>query len=189
MELLQWLDRQDRALFLFLNGLHADWADPVWVFITEPKTWFPTYGLLLVYILRKQGWKTGALTVLYLAIAVVLADQSSTSFAKPFFERLRPCQAGALGEQVHRLVGCSQYGFYSGHAATSFALATGLYLVFGKRWKWAFAWAAVVAYSRVYVGVHYPGDLLAGGLAGAGLAWLCFQVYRPIKPPAPRSGS
>lgn len=176
------LNRLDTDLFLWLNGRYASWLDPIMVFATERNTWFPFYALLigwLIYQYRKQAlWM-----ILTLAAAVAISDQTASALLKPLTLRLRPCHEPTLQTLIHPVLECGgQYGFASSHAANTFALATGLWLLVGKQhpWvKWLYLWAILVAYSRIYVGAHYPLDILAGAGIGVLAAQLCVWVlYR-----------
>ncbi|MFW5656681.1 MAG: phosphatase PAP2 family protein [Bacteroidota bacterium] len=178
METLISLDTQ---LFLFLNGLHSPFWDTVMWHISGKWEWVPLYALMLAWMVRRFGVKA-IWIVLGAALVVTLADQSSVKLFKNVFERLRPCHNPALDEFVHRVNNkCGgKYGFVSSHAANSFAIAMYTLLVFKNRaYTWfILLWAAIVSYSRIYLGVHYPGDILGGALLGIFLGWL---VYRPVK--------
>jgi undecaprenyl-diphosphatase len=178
--MLQILNELDQQLFLYLNGLHTEWLDTLMYWVTYKYTWFPFYFLLILLAVWKFGWK-GLLMMATVAISVGLADQVTSAFMKPFFGRLRPCYAPALEGLVHMVSGCGgRYGFASSHASTTFALASALWYLYRGWSRWfviAFVWSSVVAYSRVYVGVHYPGDILAGALIGFVLGWICSMLH------------
>jgi undecaprenyl-diphosphatase len=176
--MIETLNDLDTRLFLFLNHLNAAWLDPVMVFFTERNTWIPFYVLLVGWLIYRFGWKHGGIMVLVLAVAVALSDQTASAFLKPLTHRLRPCHEPTLQTLIHPVLPCGgQFGFASSHAANSFALVTGLWLLLGKQFgwlRWLFLWAALVAYSRIYVGAHYPLDVLAG--AGIGVLWASLVV-------------
>jgi undecaprenyl-diphosphatase len=181
--MLQTLIELDQQLFLLLNGLHAPWWDAFMAFVTAKAPWIPLYALITGYLFYLFHWK-GIIPVAALASGVVLADRFASGFCKPFFARPRPCYEPELEGLVHVVTGCGgQYGFISSHAATTFALAAGLFYLLRNRhaWIWVmFLWSSLVTYSRIAVGVHYPGDLLFGAAAGFFFGWLCFLVMNKL---------
>lgn len=178
------LNRLDINLFLWLNGHYSSWADPIMVWVTERNTWLPFYLLLvswLIYHYRKRALGIG----ITLILAVALADQLTSSFLKPLTHRLRPCHDPVVQGLIHPVMECGgRYGFASSHAATSFALAMALWLTVGDRFpavKWVFLWAALLSYSRIYVGAHYPLDILAGTGIGLAMAWISYWFYHRLQ--------
>ena len=172
----------DTDLFLFLNGLHADWLDPVMTFISGKLTWTPFY-LILLYLVIKNYKKQSVLIILGIILLIVCSDQVSSGIFKPLFERPRPCHNEAIKDLVYLPDGhCGgAYGFISSHACNVFALAvfmTNILKRYYRKIGWVmFVWAPLVAYSRIYMGVHYPGDVIVGAAVGAIIGWLMFKVY------------
>ncbi len=139
------------------------------IFLTTQETWYPFYALILGYLAYFQ--RKGFLLTLVLIVALItLADQSSSGFLKPTVKRLRPCHDPELKEQIHSPDGCGgTYGFTSSHASNHFAVAFFLFPLFRNRFHWSwvlFPWAGIIAYSRIYLGVHFFGDVLFGSLIG-----------------------
>lgn len=176
--MLEFLDQIDKQGFLYLNGRHSGTSDRIWQTITEIPTWIPLYVILLFFMIRIFR-KDSPYLIGGLLLVILCSDQFTSSFMKPFFERLRPCYNPAIAHLVHVVKGCGgQYGFASGHAANSFGIAMFTWLTFRSYWRgtWMmFIWAFFVALSRVMVGVHYPGDILVGGLVGGLVGWIIFK--------------
>jgi undecaprenyl-diphosphatase len=181
--MIETLNQLDTNLFLFLNGLHAAWLDPVMVFISGKLTWLPFYLVLIAFIIRQYRWQS-VMVLLFVALLITLSDQLSVRAFKFVFERPRPCHEPDLQPLIHLVNGnCGgAYGFVSSHAANSFAMAGFVWFLlqssFSKIGWVLFPWALLVGYSRIYLGVHYPGDVLVGALLGLVVAWVVAQTYR-----------
>lgn len=175
----------DSRLFLWLNGLHTGWLDTVMVSITQMWPWIPIY-ILLLYLVFKQYGKRGWWFLLAVGVVILCSDQLSAHVCKPLFHRLRPCFNPELEGLVHLPKGLpgGQYGFVSSHAANTFAVATFLTAALRKSYKsigwWLYAWALVSSYSRIYIGVHYPGDIVAGAVLGALIGWIIWKLLELI---------
>ncbi|WP_154857059.1 phosphatase PAP2 family protein [Cyclobacterium xiamenense] len=173
--MIHLIQQWDEAFFLFLNGQHAPWLDPIMLALTGKYIWVPLYLYLLYLIIRRYP-KEWVGYVVGLILTVVLADQLTSGIMKPFFERLRPCHDPRWDELIRNYAGCGgRYGFASSHAANTFALASFMQQVGKKRMRgmgWLFGWAALVSYTRIYLGVHYPLDVLVGAAVGVLVAWL-----------------
>ncbi len=181
--MLDWLDQIDKQIFLFLNAFNSPFSDQLWYLITNIPSWIPFYMLLLFFVI-KVFKKDSIYLIGGILLVILCSDQFTSSFMKPFFGRLRPCHDDEIGQLVHIVKKCGgQFGFASGHSANSFGLAMFIWMVFRHYWKWVwliFVWAFAVAFSRIMVGVHYPGDIIAGGLVGILFGWLLFKITEEV---------
>ncbi len=175
--LIQW----DINLFLFLNSFHSPVWDKIMWFVSDKESWYPLYALIVIYIFRKQKW-WGFVPFLFMILLIVIADQSSVHLFKEVFERLRPCHNPDIKDLVHTVNGrCgAKYGFVSSHATNTFAFATFTSFFFRHHTYSAliFFWAIVVSYSRIYLGVHFPGDIIGGAILGFLCAYVLFLIYK-----------
>ena len=187
--MLDQLINADIQLFTFLNSLHASWLDPIMWWISARTPWIPFYVFLIVMMILRLKWKRGLIAIVSIVLVVIIADRFTSGFMKPYFERPRPSHEKRIRDKVHVLKDRNDheyrggaYGFASSHSANAFGMAMFMFLLFRGRWRWMFVWAFVVAYSRIYLGVHYPGDILVGGLVGILAAWGVFKGYQLISP-------
>ncbi|HEY9117966.1 MAG TPA: phosphatase PAP2 family protein [Roseivirga sp.] len=181
--MIDQLEIWDKALFKFLNGLHNSFFDFLMPGISNKYIWIPLYLLILYYLIRRSGFKT-LYIIIGIGLLIFLSDQSASGILKPWVERLRPCYDPTLEGQVHLLKGCGgKYGFASSHASNSFAVAMFAWLMLKDHIKFIwllFPWAILVAYSRVYIGVHFPGDIMVGAILGILSAYLVAYFIRII---------
>ncbi|MEG0796036.1 MAG: phosphatase PAP2 family protein [Odoribacter sp.] len=181
--MLDTLQQLDQQLFLFLNGLHAPYWDH-FMWITSAKwTWIPMYATLLYILYKNFNLRVTIFTVIAFALVITYADQICSTLIRPCVERMRPSNLNnPLSEFVHIVNDKrgGRYGFPSCHSANSFALAFLIMLLFKQKWLTLFImlWATLHSYSRIYLGVHYPGDLLAGAIVGISGAYIIYYLYR-----------
>ena len=168
--IIEFLKDIDTQLFLFLNGLHTPFFDVLFEYFSGRFFWIPLYALLFVIATLKLKWK-----MMYFILAVValifLSDKISVYWFKEVFMRYRPCHNNDIAHLIHLVDGCGgKYGFVSSHAANTFALAAFMGIILRKHFPkmlfWMLIWATVVSYSRIYLGVHYPADIVVGGMLG-----------------------
>jgi undecaprenyl-diphosphatase len=163
--------QMDKDLFLFLNGIHNPLADQIMWYISRTMTWIPLYLLLLWVLFKKLNLKRFLYALALIALMIVISDSGSVHLFKNVFQRLRPCHDPSLEGMVHIVKNkCGgQYGFISSHAANTFAVATFFFMILRSRIAifLLVVWAAIVSYSRIYLGVHFPGDVLGGLIWGA----------------------
>ena len=180
--MLEFITNIDTRLTLLLNGSDSVMLDTIAVTATKTGTWIPL-GIVLLYVLmRMKNWKNALLVILCVAIAITLADQMASGIFKPLVARLRPSHTPEL-QGVIDLVGDyrgGRYGFFSSHAANTCAVAVFLSLLFRKRvFTVAIcSWAMVNSWTRLYLGVHYVGDIMVGLIWGAFVGWMVFRLYR-----------
>src|SRR5450759_3737623 len=174
------LERLDQQLFLFLNSLNSPFWDQVMHAISGKVIWAPLYLAILIFLGLKYKRKF-LIILLFIILAVTLADQFSVQIFKNLVQRLRPCHEPSLEGLIHLVNGeCGgKFGFVSTHATNSFNVALISLLFIKKRWYTIsiILWAIVVGYSRIYLGVHYPGDVICGSLLGALIGWSIYRLY------------
>jgi undecaprenyl-diphosphatase len=173
------IERLDQQIFLFLNSLNSPFCDQVMHAISGRIIWIPLYLSILIYLGIKYKRKFFVI-LLFIILAATFSDQTSV-LIKNIVQRLRPCYEPVLQGLVHTVNGeCGgRYSFVSSHATNSFDVAL-LSLLFIKR-RWftisIVIWASVIGYSRIYLGVHYPGDVIFGALLGSIIGWSVYNLY------------
>ncbi len=178
--MIESLEHIDHQLLLFINGCHHPWADLLMTAFSGNLIWIPLYFWCLVMLIKEKQHRVW-LSLFFLILLISISDQTSVHLFKNTFQRYRPCHNLELKESLHLLEGAckGKYGFVSSHAVNSFATATFLSLIVRKRGFYLmFFWAFIVSYSRIYLGVHFPSDVVAGALLGIILAFAIFYFYQ-----------
>ena len=180
--MLDKLDAWDRQVLIFLNQLHADALDPVVFYLTKTEVWIPLY-IILLYLIFRDHKKRGWLVIVGVALCILLTDRITSGLMKPGFERLRPSHNPELEGILHLVNGYrgGLYGFASSHAANTVGIALFVFLLFRKTYShiWLiFLWAALMSYTRIYLGVHYPGDIIVGAGVGLACGYASFRFYK-----------
>jgi undecaprenyl-diphosphatase len=181
--MLDWLIELDRNLFVYLNGLGSEGWDGFWLFITKQFNWIPIFALILYLAFKRLGWKHATLVIILVALLITLTDQT-TNLIKNSFQRLRPGNDPLIADIIRAVQKRKSFSFISGHASNSMAVAYFLYRILKPYLKYMgfiFLWPLIFAYSRIYLGLHYPGDILVGYLYGIITASLMLLLYRYLR--------
>ncbi len=178
--ILEW----DRNLLVALNSYHAPWLDPIMFYASKTVVWLPLFLFLLYLVVRWHG-KGWWLPLSGVAFSILLTDRITSGFMKPFFQRLRPSQEPVLDGVLHLVDGYKggMYGFASSHAANTFGVAMLFWLLWKDKTRasaWLFLWAGFMTYTRIYLGVHYPGDVLVGAAVGLACGWVAYHFVKRL---------
>lgn len=180
-EFILWLSDIDARLLLIVNGAHSLFFDSVMWCISGRWIWVPFYAVLAYLLFRRMSWKRASICLVTIGLIILSADQTCATLIRPEIGRLRPANLNnPLSSFVHVVNGYrgGRYGFPSCHAANTFALAVFMSLVIRHKWftVMMFSWAFIVSYSRMYLGVHYFGDLFCGATIGSLFAVLFYYL-------------
>lgn len=183
--MLDFLIDLDTKILLFLNGIQCTYFDNFMTLYTGRFIWAAMYATMLYALFRRFSWKVALGYTIAIALVIFISDQLIASVIRPYFERLRPSNPNnPISEFIYIVNGYrgGKYGFPSCHAANSFALAMITSLIFHSR-KYTifiFIWAFINSYTRLYLGVHYPGDLLVGAIIGIFVGWIVYSIAHYI---------
>lgn len=178
-----WINQVDTFLFLQINTVYTNsFLDTVYPWYREGNAWVPLYLFMIIFAIQNFPKKAFA-WILFVVVTLILTDQISSSWVKPFFQRSRPCNDPLIMSQVRLLLDhCSGgFSFTSSHATNHFGFAVFLYMTMGPvigKWKYALlVWAASISYGQIYVGVHYPLDILCGAILGSCIGFITAHFY------------
>ena len=174
----------DREILIYLNNLGTEQWDSTWLYVTNQFHWIPLFLVLIGLLFWKFGWKNSLVLLVFVALIVTFSDQF-TNFIKNTFERVRPCNeetlVGLIRDFSYKPRG---YSYYSGHAALSTTVTTFLILLLRKHIKFIYClilFPLIFGYSRIYLGVHYPFDVLSGYVAGIFFGTLFYKIQEKLK--------
>ena len=174
------LEDIDIQILVYLNSLGSEFWDPIWITLTNKTTYIPLFAFIVYYIYKRFGLKQTAFIIVFISILILFTDQF-TNFIKDSFQRLRPCREGYLGLREIDIY-CGKYGFFSAHASNSIAVSLFVIRIIREKITSIFSiiliiWVFVFSYSRIYLGLHYPTDILCGLIFGAISSTLFYHIY------------
>ena len=170
----------DKKLFIFLNSLGSPTFDEYWLLITNQVYWTPFFLLIAFLLYKKIGSKKLGIVVLFITL-ILFCCNTSVEFFKNYFHRLRPCNDPEIKDIIRIIHQSDSYSFFSGHASNSMATMVFVYMILKKYYKFAFLiflYPLIFAYSRIYLGVHFPTDILTGYLFGATFGIVFYSLYQ-----------
>lgn len=190
--MIEQIEQFDRDLFLILNGLHLDWLDPVMWWLSSIVLMIPVFAFILYYAYKKGGIRLALTIAGGLGLCILISDRVSVELFKEVFQRYRPTHNADIGDLVHTVIKPSGeeyrgglFSFVSSHATNAMSLAMFSFLHlrrFNKKWSLLFLWVIIVSYTRIYLGVHYPGDLVCGAILGAIVGGLVYWISLKLDP-------
>ena len=178
--MLEKIIHLDKELLVFLNGLGSPSYDGLWLGITKQLYWTPIFLLIFYFLQKKLGWKKFAYYILFTTLLILVCDQTTNLF-KWYFHRLRPCNDEEINGIIRIVKSSKTFSFFSGHAANSMATAVFGFMILKKYYKHSyllFLFPLIFAYSRIYLGLHFPSDILTGYVFGAAFGFICYKLYQ-----------
>ena len=173
----------DKELLVFLNGLGSKNFDPLWLIITKQSSWIPLFVFLLYLVYKKLGAKQTIIIILFVSVLLTV-NNTITELFKSTFQRLRPCNDPEIKDIIRNIKPSSTFSFFSGHSSNTMAVFVFLYSIFRKKYKYFWVlilWPLVFAYSRIYLGLHFPTDILAGYTCGVITGYMTYIIYQIIQ--------
>lgn len=178
--MLESIIQLDQQLLVYLHGLGSEMWDPFMLYITKQKNWWPFFLFLLYLLYKKLSWKQIGILVIVLTLFFLFTDQT-TNLVKNTVMRLRPLNEPALKGMVRVLKDTKSFSFFSGHASNSMGAMVFLFLIFKRYYKYSwliFIFPLIFAYTRIYLALHYPGDILCGYIFGILSGLIFFQLFK-----------
>jgi undecaprenyl-diphosphatase len=178
--MLEKIIELDKELFIFLNSLGSSTFDGLWLFITKQFNWTPFFLFVFYFLQRKLGWKNFGIALVFIAVLILICDQTA-NFFKATVERFRPCNDPEIKDIIRVVKHSFTYSFFSGHATNSMATTTFVFLILKKYYKYTFLlfiFPLIFAYSRIYLGLHFPIDIITGYVFGGTFGYLAYKLYQ-----------
>jgi undecaprenyl-diphosphatase len=173
----------DKQLLVFLNSFGSETFDPIWLIITKQVNWIPFFLLLIYLVYKRLGTKQTLIIVLFVSVLLAVNNEITEAF-KAHFQRLRPCNDLDIKDIIRNVKPSATFSFFSGHSSNTMAVFVFLYCIFRKHYKYfglVIFWPFIFSYSRVYLGLHFPTDILAGYTCGILTGLLTFQIYKFVQ--------
>jgi undecaprenyl-diphosphatase len=170
----------DKQLLVYLNSLGSEQFDWLWLIITKQAYWTPFFLSLLYLVYKKLGAKQTVIIVLFVAVLLAINNTITEAF-KTYFERLRPCNDLQIKDIIRNVKPSNSFSFFSGHSSNTMAVALFLFLILKKEYRYfgfIFLWPVIFAYSRIYLGLHFPSDILCGYTCGLIMGFITFKIYQ-----------
>jgi undecaprenyl-diphosphatase len=180
--MLDYLIHLDKKLFIYLNNLGATPFDAIWLLITKQINWTPFFLILLFILYKKLGTKKLGIAILIVATLIAFTNEI-TDVIKFSVQRIRPCNDDALVGLIRVVKDSDTFSYFSGHAANSTAAMMFVFLILRKHYKYSyllFLYPLIFAYSRIYLGLHYPLDIISGYAFGSLTGWLFYLLFEKI---------
>jgi undecaprenyl-diphosphatase len=177
---LEKITQLDKEFLVFLNGLGSPTFDGLWLIITKQVYWAPFFLVVFFLLQKKLGWKNFGYYLLFTALLILVCDQTANLF-KNSFERFRPCNDEEIKGIIRIVKSSSSYSFFSGHATSSMATTLFVFLILKKYYRHVyllFLFPLIFAYSRIYLGLHFPTDILTGYIFGATFGFICYKLFQ-----------
>lgn len=178
--MLEKIINLDKELLVFLNGLGSPTYDGFWLIITRQIYWTPIFLLVFYLMYKKIGLKNLLISIIFIAVLILICDQTANLF-KNSFKRLRPCNDLEINTIIRIVKSSKTFSYFSGHATNSMATAMFVFLIIRKHYKYTFLlflFPLIFAYSRIYLGLHFPLDIISGYVFGAIIGFIFYKLYQ-----------